>query len=82
MPSKKIGYNSHCFIVRSSFLVNITLFCGQISFIAIYAVLSQNMFCPDLRTFYVEKNCAQNFVRGGKMKNIMYVCIRSGHFFA
>ena len=73
MPRNLIWYNSHCFIVRSSGLVDFTLFCGKISFIAIYAVLSQNMFCPDLRTFYVEKNCAQNFVRVGKMTNIMYV---------
>ena len=50
-----------------------------------YAVLWQNQFCcnlrcfvakhvcPDLRTFYAEKNCAQNFVRVRKMTNIMYV---------
>ena len=46
MPSKKIWYNSYCFIVRSSCLVDFMLFCGKISFVAIYDVLSQNMFVP------------------------------------
>ena len=78
MPSKKIWYNSHCFIVRSSFLVDFTLFCGKNSFISIFTVSLQNMFCPDLRTFYVEKNCGQNFVGGGKMANIMYAYL--GYF--
>ena len=52
--------------------MDLALLCGKISFIAIYAVLSQSMFCPDLRTFYVDKNCAQNVVRGGKITNVTY----------
>ena len=43
-------------------------------FVVIYATLSQKLFCCALRTFYVEKNGAQNFIRGEKMRNI-YVCI-------
>ena len=42
------------------------------NFVVIYAVLSQNLFCRDLRSFCVEINQAQNFVRGEKMTNIMY----------
>ena len=30
------------------------------------------MFCPGLCTFYVKKKIPQNFVRGGKITNIMY----------
>ena len=49
-----------------------TLFCCQISFVAIYAVLLQNMFCRNLRTLYEETNWAKNIVCGEKMTNIMY----------
>ena len=45
------------------------LFCLKIKG---YAVLSQKLFCSNLRTFYVETNKAQNFVRGENMTNIMY----------
>ena len=55
-----------------SVLLPCMLFCCKISFFEIYAVLSQNLFCRDLRSFYVEKNWAQNFVRGEKITNIMY----------
>ena len=34
--------------------------------------LLQDLFCHDLRTFCVETNYAQDFVRGEKMTNIMY----------
>ena len=36
-----------------------TLFCCQISWLAVYAVLPWNLFCRDLRAFCVEKNCSQ-----------------------
>ena len=36
-----------------------TLFCCQISWLAVYTVLPWNLFCRDLRTFCVEKNCSQ-----------------------
>ena len=48
------------------------LFCRKICSFEIYAVLLQNLFCRDLRTFYVEKNLAKNVVRGEKMTNKMY----------
>ena len=64
-------HNSHCFAVRSV-LLPCMLFCRKICSFEIYAVLLQNLFCRDLRTFYVEKNWARNFVRGEKMTNIMY----------
>ena len=50
-------HNSHCFAVRSV-LLPCMLFCRKICSIEIYAVLLQNLFCRDLRTFYVEKNLA------------------------
>ena len=42
------------------------------SFFAIYAVLSQNLFCRDLRAFCVEKNCIQKCAMWRKMTNMMY----------
>ena len=61
--------------------MDFTLFCGKNSFISIFTVSLQNMFCPDLRTFYVEKNCGQNFVGGGKTTNIMYARVfQKWHF--
>ena len=35
--------------------VHVTLFCLKIGFVVIYAVLSQNLFCRDLRTFVWRK---------------------------
>ena len=51
---------------------------SQNQFFAIYAILSQNLLCCNLRIFYVEKNWAQNVVRGEKMTNIMYdyICLK------
>ena len=46
------------------FLMDFTLYCPKICFAAIYAVLSQNLFCCGLRTFCVETNYGQNVVRG------------------
>ena len=54
------------------FLMEFTLFCCQICFATIYAVLSRNLFCRSLRTFCVETTYDQNVVRGEKMTNIMY----------
>ena len=67
----KEKYDLHCFAVRSV-LLPCMLFCRKICSFEIYAVLLQNLFCRNSRTFYVEKNWAQNFVRGEKMTNIMY----------
>ena len=50
------------------------LLCRKISFVAIYAVLPQNLFCSDMRSFYVERNV----VRGEKKTNIMYHGYYSG----
>ena len=46
-------YDSHCFAVA---LMVFVLFCCKICLVAIYAVLSEHLFCHDLCTFYVEKN--------------------------
>ena len=73
----KEKHNTHCFVVRSV-LLPCMLFCRKICSFEIYAVLLQNLFCRDWRTFYVEKNWAQNFVRGEKMTNIMWD--RQGYF--
>ena len=66
-------------------MICFTLFCREIFFDGIYTVLLQIPFCcnsccllqdlfgRDLRTFRVEKNYTQDFVRGEKMTNIMYV---------
>ena len=64
-------YKSHRFAVRY-LLMKFTVICRIFCFIVIYAVLSQNFFCRNLRSFCVEKNYTQNFVRGEKMTNIMY----------
>ena len=42
-----------------------TLFCWQICFVGIYAVLSQNLFCCDL-SFDLENNLAKKYVCGEK----------------
>ena len=42
------------------------------SSVAIYVTLLRNLFCRNIRTFYVEKNRAKNLVRGEKMTNIMF----------
>ena len=42
------------------------------SSVAIYITLLRNLFCRNIRTFYVEKNIAKNLVRGEKMTNIMF----------
>ena len=39
---------------------------GRVALIATYAVLSQDLFCRNLRTLCVEKNCTQHFVCGEK----------------
>ena len=44
----------------------------QNQFYCNFCCLSQHPFCRNLCTFCVETNHAQNFVRGEKMKNIMY----------
>ena len=49
------------------------LFCCKICFVAIYAVLSRNLFCHDLRAFRVEKNWTKNCACGEKKTNIRYV---------
>ena len=67
----KEKHNPHSFAVRSV-LLPCMLFCRKICSFEIYAVLLQNLFCRDLRTFYVEKNLAKNVVRGEKMTNKMY----------
>ena len=46
-------HDSHYFAVAWMVFV---LFCCKICSVAIYAVLSRNIFCRDLRTFCVEKN--------------------------
>ena len=55
-----------------------TLFCRNICFAAIYAVLSQNLFCCGLRTFCVETNYGQNVVNEDKITNIMYALSLDG----
>ena len=54
-----------CFVAKSV-LSQFTRICREICFLAIYAVLLQNIFCRDRRTFCVETNYSQNIVRGGK----------------
>ena len=48
-----------CYVEKFREIVHVEkcfrLFCCKICFVAIYAVLSQNLFCRDLRAFYVEK---------------------------
>ena len=71
----KEKHNSHCFAVRSV-LLPCMLFCRKICSFEIYAVLLQNLFCRDLRTFYVEKNLAKNVVRGEKNdKYNVWICV-------
>ena len=65
-------------------MIYFTLFCREIFFDGIYIVLLQNpfywnsccllrdLFCRNVRTFCVETNYAQDFVRGKEMTNIMY----------
>ena len=47
------------------------LICREICFVAIYAVLARNKFCPDLRAF-VWKNLFRNCACGEKRTNIRY----------
>ena len=49
-------------------LLYFTIFCCKIIFLAIYTVLSQNLFMR----FCVEKNLAKICVRGEKMTNMRY----------
>ena len=69
------------------FSMAFTLFSCEISFSAIYAVLSQNLFCRSLRTFCVETTYGQNVVRGEKwqiscmdMHQIMLISLFSTSF--
>ena len=63
-------HNSHCFAVRSV-LLPCMLFRRKICSFEIYAVLLRNLFCRDLRTFYVEKNQGQYFVCREEIENII-----------
>ena len=45
----------HMINVETIFLSLFMLICREICFVAIYAVLAQNLFCRDLRTFVWRK---------------------------
>ena len=49
-------------------LLQTMLFCCKNFFVAIYAVLSQNLFCRDLRVFCVEENLTKNCACGESRK--------------
>ena len=46
--------------------------CNVCCLVVIYAVLTQNQFRRDFRTFVWSKNSTKNLVCGDKMTNIMY----------
>ena len=55
------------------------LFCRKICFVAIYAVLSQNLFGCDLRAFAWRRSWTKNSVCGEKRTNMRYaqtLCVR------
>ena len=49
----------HMMNVETIFLSLFMLICREICFVAIYAVLAQNLFCRDLRTFVWRKNYSE-----------------------
>ena len=64
-------YVSHCFVVISFFDGIFTVLLQNPFYCNSWCLL-RDLFCRNLRTFCVETNYVQDFVRGEKMTNIMY----------
>ena len=66
----------HMINVETIFLSLFMLFCCKICFVAIYAVLPQNLYCRDT-CFCVEKNLLRNCACGEKRTNMRYAVLPS-----
>ena len=63
--SEEVTIQRHIWYVRDvenvSLLAEFMAFCSKIGFVTVYALLSQNLFCRDLRTFVWREKYIQKF---------------------